>query len=111
MSKIKPVINFLNQKFKEVYIMKKDISIDESLMKFRGRISNSIHPKGQGLASKFINYVSQAIVINLKYIPATIKYTVMTALRNVLSKSLLSQCCTGVTFYTWTIGILPQNYL
>lgn len=39
MSKIKSVINFLNQKFKEVYIMKKDISIDESLMKFRGRLS------------------------------------------------------------------------
>ncbi|XP_017759329.1 PREDICTED: piggyBac transposable element-derived protein 4-like [Eufriesea mexicana] len=39
LKKVRPVINFLNQKFKELYIMRKDISIDESLMKFRGRLS------------------------------------------------------------------------
>lgn len=39
LSKIKPVINFLNQKFKEVHIMKEDIAIDESLMKFKGCLS------------------------------------------------------------------------
>lgn len=39
LSKIKPVINFLSQKFKEIYIMKEDIAIDESLMKFKGRLS------------------------------------------------------------------------
>nr|XP_022921145.1 piggyBac transposable element-derived protein 4-like [Onthophagus taurus] len=39
LSKIRPVIKFLNQQFKEVYIMKEDIAIDESLMKFKGRLS------------------------------------------------------------------------
>ena len=33
------MINFLNQKFKEVYIMKEDIAINELLMKFKGRLS------------------------------------------------------------------------
>lgn len=37
--KIKPVINFFNQTFKEVYTMQEDIAIDESLMKFKGRLS------------------------------------------------------------------------
>ena len=34
--KIKPVINYFNKKFKEVYAMKEDIAIDELLMKFKG---------------------------------------------------------------------------
>lgn len=37
--KIKPVIQFFNKKFKEVYTMEEDIAIDESLMKFKGRMS------------------------------------------------------------------------
>ena len=37
--KIKPMINLFNKKFKEVYTMKEDISIDESLMKYKGRLS------------------------------------------------------------------------
>lgn len=42
LSKIKPVINFLNQRFKEVYIMKENIAIDKSLMKFKERLSYAI---------------------------------------------------------------------
>lgn len=37
--KIKPVINFLNQRFKEVYTMQENITINESLMKYKGRLS------------------------------------------------------------------------
>lgn len=47
--KVKSVINFLNQKFKELYTMKEDIVIDESLMKYKGRYS----------MCNFINYVNQ----------------------------------------------------
>ncbi|XP_043529386.1 piggyBac transposable element-derived protein 4-like [Frieseomelitta varia] len=34
--KMKPVTDFFNKKFKEVYTMEEDIAIDESLMKFKG---------------------------------------------------------------------------
>nr|XP_033190357.1 piggyBac transposable element-derived protein 4-like [Bombus vancouverensis nearcticus] len=37
--KIKPVINFFNQRFKEVYTMQENITIDESLMKYKGHLS------------------------------------------------------------------------
>lgn len=37
--KVKPVINYLNKKFKEVYVMEENIAIDESLIKFKGRMS------------------------------------------------------------------------
>lgn len=39
----------MNQKFKELYTMKEDIVIDESLMKYKGRYS----------VCNFINYVNQ----------------------------------------------------
>ncbi|XP_043485876.1 piggyBac transposable element-derived protein 4-like [Polistes fuscatus] len=39
LSKIKPVINYLNQKFQEIYTMQENITIDESLIKFKGRLS------------------------------------------------------------------------
>ncbi|XP_012244020.1 uncharacterized protein LOC100749365 [Bombus impatiens] len=35
--KIRPVINFWNQKFKEIYTPNEYVSIDESLMKYKGR--------------------------------------------------------------------------
>ncbi|CAL7934534.1 unnamed protein product [Xylocopa violacea] len=37
--KVRPVINYFNKKFKEVYEMEENIVIDESLMKFKGRMS------------------------------------------------------------------------
>ncbi|XP_047365373.1 piggyBac transposable element-derived protein 4-like [Vespa velutina] len=37
--KVRPVINYLNEKFKEVYVMEENITIDESLMKFKGCMS------------------------------------------------------------------------
>lgn len=37
--KVKSVINYFNEKFKDVYVMEEDIAIDESLMKFKGRMS------------------------------------------------------------------------
>ena len=37
--KIRPVINYFNQKFKEVYTMQQDIAIDEPLMKYKGCLS------------------------------------------------------------------------
>lgn len=37
--KVKPVINYFNKKFKEVYVMEENVAIDESLMKFKGRMS------------------------------------------------------------------------
>ncbi|XP_046997952.1 piggyBac transposable element-derived protein 4-like [Schistocerca americana] len=37
--KLRPVIDMFNQKFKEVYTMQENIPIDESLMKFKGRLS------------------------------------------------------------------------
>lgn len=37
--KVTPVINYFNKKFKDVYIMEENIAIDESLMKFKGRMS------------------------------------------------------------------------
>ncbi|XP_017795982.1 PREDICTED: piggyBac transposable element-derived protein 4-like [Habropoda laboriosa] len=36
---VTPVINCFNKKFKEVYVMEENIAIDESLMKFKGRMS------------------------------------------------------------------------
>ncbi|KAL6419436.1 hypothetical protein ACFW04_011413 [Cataglyphis niger] len=39
LSKIKPVINYFNQQFEEIYTMQEDIAIDESLVKFKGRLS------------------------------------------------------------------------
>ncbi|KAK2578804.1 hypothetical protein KPH14_012833 [Odynerus spinipes] len=39
LNKIKPVIDFFNQKFREIYTMEEDIAIDESLIKFKGRLS------------------------------------------------------------------------
>lgn len=41
--KMKPVTNFFNQKFKEVYTMEEDIFIDESLIKFKGHKSYKKH--------------------------------------------------------------------
>jgi hypothetical protein len=38
LGKVAPVINYFNEKFKEVYIMEENVSIDESLMKFKGRL-------------------------------------------------------------------------
>ncbi|XP_017795072.1 PREDICTED: piggyBac transposable element-derived protein 4-like [Habropoda laboriosa] len=37
--KIRPVINFWNQKFKEIYTPSEYVSIDESLMKYKGRLA------------------------------------------------------------------------
>lgn len=37
--KIRPVINFWNQKFKEIYTPNEYVSIDESLMKYKGRLT------------------------------------------------------------------------
>ncbi len=37
--KVKPVIKYFNKKFQELYVMEEDIAIDESLMKFKGRLS------------------------------------------------------------------------
>ncbi|XP_033361397.1 piggyBac transposable element-derived protein 4-like [Bombus vosnesenskii] len=37
--KIRPVINFCNQKFKEIYTPNEYVSIDESLMKYKGRLA------------------------------------------------------------------------
>lgn len=39
--KRKPVINYFNEKFKEVYVMEENIAIDESLIKFKGCTSYS----------------------------------------------------------------------
>ena len=39
LSKIKPVINYFNQQFQKIYTMQEDIAIDESLVKFKGRLS------------------------------------------------------------------------
>lgn len=36
--KVKPVVNYFNKKFKEVYVMEENITIDKSLMKFKGRM-------------------------------------------------------------------------
>ena len=37
--KVTPVINHFNEKFKDVYVMEENIAIDESLVKFKGRVS------------------------------------------------------------------------
>ncbi|XP_015433735.1 PREDICTED: piggyBac transposable element-derived protein 4-like [Dufourea novaeangliae] len=37
--KVRPVINYFNEKFKDVYVMEENIAIDESLMKFKERMS------------------------------------------------------------------------
>ena len=39
LKKVRPVVNHLTNKFKNIYIPGENISIDESLMKFRGRLS------------------------------------------------------------------------
>ena len=36
--KVKPVVNYFNKNFKEIYVMEENIAIDESLMKFKGRM-------------------------------------------------------------------------
>ncbi|XP_066585582.1 piggyBac transposable element-derived protein 4-like [Prorops nasuta] len=38
--KVTPVINYFNEKFKDVYVMEENIAIDESLMKFKGHMSS-----------------------------------------------------------------------
>ncbi|XP_017752724.1 PREDICTED: piggyBac transposable element-derived protein 4-like [Eufriesea mexicana] len=43
--KIKPVTNFFNQRFKEAYTMQEDITIDASLIKYKGRLPHKpYHP-------------------------------------------------------------------
>lgn len=37
--KLRKVRNYFNEKFKDVYVMEENIAIDESLMKFKGRMS------------------------------------------------------------------------
>lgn len=39
LQKLRPILDFLNDKYKEVYTPDRDVSVDESLMKFRGRLS------------------------------------------------------------------------
>ena len=36
--KVKPVVNYFNKNFQEIYVMEENIAIDESLMKFKGRM-------------------------------------------------------------------------
>ncbi|CAD1472353.1 unnamed protein product [Heterotrigona itama] len=50
---MKPVTNFFNQKFKEVYTMEEGIAIDESLMKFKGHMSKQFNPSKSRLGVKF----------------------------------------------------------
>jgi hypothetical protein len=40
--KLMPIVDYFNSKFKQLYVMEKDVSIDESLMKFKGRIRHKI---------------------------------------------------------------------
>ena len=51
--KIKPLTNFFNKKFKEVYTMEEDIAIHESLMKFKGRITEIFNLSKSRLGIKF----------------------------------------------------------
>lgn len=42
MNKVRDAVNFFNEKFHEMYTPEGDVSIDESLMKFKGRLKNVV---------------------------------------------------------------------
>lgn len=42
MNKIRDAVNYFNDKFRQIYTPKGDVSIDESLMKFKGRLENVV---------------------------------------------------------------------
>ncbi|KAG4074871.1 hypothetical protein HA402_009296 [Bradysia odoriphaga] len=42
MSKVREAVNFFNNKFDQMYTPEGDVSIDKSLMKFKGRLSNVV---------------------------------------------------------------------
>jgi hypothetical protein len=74
---VKPVINYFNEKFKDVYVIEENIAIDESLMKLRDTclVNNTIPRKGRDLRLNLINCASQhrASAIIVKYIQEKIK--------------------------------------
>jgi hypothetical protein len=42
LDKLAPIVKFFNDKFKELYVLEEHISIDESLMKFKGRMKHKV---------------------------------------------------------------------
>lgn len=100
--KVKPVVKYFNKKFKEVYVMEENIAIDESLMKFKGRMFYEQFNPSKRLAIKFYKLFesSSANCYNFKIYSGndltSCDYSASESVAMELSKSILHK---GRTLY------------
>jgi hypothetical protein len=81
LQKIKPIIEHFRNRFRESYLPKEKVCIDESLILWKGRLGFCqyiFQPKGPDLASRVLKYASHTGYVwdFLVYTGATTNYTV-----------------------------------